>query len=332
MLKDWFQLFRAQTAPATIALVLVAFLAAGGDLTWVVPLGTFAWLVHLFSFGHNSLMDTAMGYDLHDPSKKPHPLVEGRIKLSEAHKIIHWGSALLAVLGIAITYLISPAPFLALACFLLFIVFGNAYNSGLSKVSLLGFLPISICFAAIGAWGWLLASPSLGTLGWVLVAYFFFTILFQIGWSGFIKEMGVRERSNLLIKLGARLGGFMVSEKQGGKVYFVPGNSIFYGYGVKLTNLALGGILLYLVFTPQGLISLFFFGSIALYFLHQLTKHRMYVRDRELLNMSLMEVATIFLPIAIVVPLIPALALMIFGVIYFFGMNKLLWAASHPRV
>lgn len=322
MLRDWLQLCRAQTAPATIALVLVAFLAAGGDLTWAVPLGAFAWIVHLFSFGHNSLMDTAMGYDLRDPSKKPHPLVAGRIKLSDAHKIIHWGSALLAVLGIAITYLMSPAPFLALTCFLLFVVFGNAYNSGLSKVSLLGFLPISICFAAIGAWGWLLASPSLGTLGWVLVAYFFFTILFQIGWSGFIKEMGVRERSNLLIKLGAKL--------RGGK--FEPGPARYYGYGVKLINLSLGGVLLYLAFSWQGLVSLLFFGGIALYFLHQLTKYRKYIRDRELMNMSLEEVATIFLPLAIVAPLVPALALMAFGFAYFIGINKLLWAAPHPRV
>lgn len=278
--------------------------------------------MHIFSFGQNSLMDTAMGYDQHDPSKKFHPLVAGRIKLSQAHRVIHWGVGALTILGILITYLLSPAPFSALVCFLLFIISGTVYNCGLSKVSLLGFLPISICFASLGAWSWLLSSPSLGVLGWVLVAYFFFTILFQISWSGHLKEFGIKERSNLLIKLGARLRW----------VNFVPGNSIYYGWGVKLTNLTLGGILLYLVFSWQGLISLLFFGTIALYFLHQLTKCRAYLRDRELLNMSLEEIATIYLPILIVVQLAPALILMVFGVVYFFSINKLLWAALHPRV
>lgn len=312
---------------------MVALLAPASVVDpWMVAiLFPLAWLTHAIGFGLNSYLDTAMGYDLRDPAKRTHPLVSKKVNLSSACKVLNWGACLTAIFGVLVT-LHAENPTLALSAFLLYIVFGYSYDCGLSKESLWGFGAISISFTALAAWAWFLGHGTIGTLGWVLISYVFFTILFQISWSGFIKEMGVRERSNLLIRLGARLGGFFVSEKQGGSVHFDPGNAIYYGWTVKIINLFLGGVLLYLVFSWQGLVSLIFFGGIALYFLHQLTKRRVYVRNRELMNMSLMEVATIFLPLLIVVPLIPALVLMIFGFGYFLICNKILWAAPHPRV
>lgn len=312
---------------------MVALLAPGAvfDLWLVVTLFPLVWLLHGIGFGLNSYLDTIAGYDWRDRSKKGHPLVSREIGMDQACRVLNWGACLTAVIGVLVT-LYAQNPTLAVAAFLIYIVFGYSYDCGLSKVDLLSFIPISISFTALGAWAWFLSHPSIDLIGLVLLAYIFMTIWFQVGFSGFIKEMGIRERSNLLIRLGAKLGGFFVSEKQGGLVHFDPGNAIYYGYAIKLANLFLGGVLLYLVFSWQGLASLLLFGSIALYFLHQLTKHRVYRRDRELMNMSLMEVATIFLPLAIVVPLVSALALMIFGFGYFLVCNKILWAASHPRV
>jgi len=312
---------------------MVAVLAPGSDspVGMVAMLFPLVWLLHFTGFGLNSYLDTAMGYDLRDPAKKTHPLCNRKISLSSACRVLNWGACLTVLFGVLVT-LQAQNPTLALSAFLIYIVFGYSYDCGLSKIDPMSFISISVSFTALGAWAWFLSHPSIGLMGIVLLAFIFMTIWFQVGFSGFIKEMRIRERSNLLIKLGARLRGFMVSEKQGGKVYFAPGHSIFYGYAVKITNLALGAALLYLVFSWQGFISLLFFGSIALCFLHQLTKRREYVRNRELMNMSLMEVATIFLPLLIVVPLIPALALMIFGFGYFLICNKILWAAPHPRV
>lgn len=312
---------------------MVALLAPRAIVeSWMVAvLFPLVWLLHGIGFGLNTYLDTVAGYDRKDPAKRTHPLVSKKVSLSSACRVLNWGACLAAIFGVLVT-LQAQNPTLAMAAFLLYIVFGYGYDCGLSKESLWGFGAISISFTALAAWAWFLGHGTIGTLGWVLISYVFFTILFQISWSGFIKEMGVRERSNLLIRLGAGLGGFFVSEKQGGLVHFDPGNAIYYGYGVKLINLFLGGALLYLAFSWQGLVSLLIFGSIALYFLHQLTKRRVYRRDRELMNMSLMEVATIFLPLAIVVPLVPALALMVFGFGYFLVCNKILWAAPHPRV
>ena len=334
MIKEFLQIGRVQTFPASLCLVMVALLAPSAvfDLWMVAVLFPLAWLTHAIGFGLNSYLDTAMGYDLRDPAKRAHPLVSKKVSLSSACRVLNWGACFAALFAVLVT-LHAQNPTLALAAFLLYVVSGYSYNCGLSKESLFGFASISLSFTALGAWAWFLSHGAIGTLGWVLISYVFFTILFQISWSGFIKEMQVRERSNLLIRLGAVLGSMIVGPEQGGRAYFDPGSSIYYGYAVKLANLALGVALLYLMFSWQGLASLLFFGSIALYFLHQLTKRREYERDRELRNMSAMEIATIFLPIPIVVPLAPALALMIFGVAYFWICNKVLWGvALHPRV
>lgn len=331
---NYLRIFRTQTYPASLCLVMVALLAPNSvfNLWLVAMLFPLVWLLHGIGFGLNSYLDTIAGFDRRDRSKKGHPLVSGKISMNQACRVLNWGACLTAVLGVLVA-LYAQNPTLALAAFLIYIVFGYSYDCGLSKVDPLSFISISVSFTAFGAWAWFLSHPSIGLIGIILLAYIFTTIWFQVGFSGFVKEMGVRERSNLLIRLGARLGGFMVSKKQGGREYFVPGNSIYYGYGIKLTNLFLGGFLLYLVFSWQGLVSLLLFGSVALYFLHQLTKHRVYERDRELLNMSCMEISTIFMPILIVVPLVPSLVLMIFSVAYFWICNKALWGvALHPRV
>jgi len=330
---NYLRIFRAQTFPASLCLVMVALLAPEAivELWMVVALFPLVWLLHGIGFGLNSYLDTIAGYDRHDRSKKCHPLVSREIGINQACRVLNWGACLTAVLGVLVT-LYAQNPTLALAAFLIYIVFGYGYDCGLSKVDLLSFIPISISFTALGAWAWFLSHPSIDLIGLVLLAYIFMTIWFQVGFSGFIKEMRVRERSNLLIRLGARLGGFFVSEKQGGLVNFDPGNAIYYGWIVKTVNLFLGVVLLCLVFSWQGLISLLFFGGMAIYFLHQLTKRRVYVRDNELKRMSAMEVVTIFLPLPIVIPLVPALALMIFGVAYFWLCNKALWGVPYPKV
>lgn len=321
--RDWLQFFRAQTAPATILLILTPYLtnATLFSLATVV-IFFFALLIHWVSFGHNSLMDTAMGYDLKDPSKSHHPLVSGRITLPIAHNVIHWGFCGLAVFAILLSLVFSPNPLYAVIAIFLWWVFGYAYNSGLSKESLVSFLPISICFTAMGAWGWFLSHNSLNTVGWLLLAYFFMTILFQISWSGHLKEMELKERSNILVKMGAKV--------ENGR--FTPGYSMVYGAVIKFINVPiLGGFLLFENFNVSRLVWLGFIIVMVAHY--QLVKPRLYVRAKELRAMSMMEILTIYAPIPLVLPWLEATILMLFGVAYFWVMNKFLWGvASHPRV
>lgn len=333
-LRSWLQLFRAQTAPATLLCILVPYLhnAVFFDLR-TLTCALSAVLFHYFSFGANSLMDTAMGYDRKDPSKQHHPLISGAIKLHEAHSVIHWGLAILTTWATLLTLWISPNPRMAMAALILWVAFGHAYNDGLSKESLFGFMPISVCCTASSAWGWFLSHETLGEVGSTYLAYVFFTILFQISWSGFIKEMQIRERSNILTRMGALLDVTWKGEK-----VFKPGGSLFYGVFVKGFNLFLGGLLLWisigltLVNVVLRCVFYVFFAGLALFYLYKLTKPRIYKRGKELLNMSLEEIATIFLPIPIMLGLSESAALMAIGVLYFFTINLVLWGKPYPKV
>ena len=196
-----------------------------------------------------------------------------------------------------------------------------------------GFMSISICFTAMAAWAWFLSHDSLGGLGLAYLGFVFFTIIFQISWSGHLKEMEISERGNLLIRMGARL----TPKDTTNAVYlpkkFIPGRAQDYGLVVKMVNLMFGWLLIYALSFDWAL-SLWLIvmtGVIGVY-LHRLLVERVYVRSRELFNISIMEVATIFFPIPLLVGWAEGIVLMAFGVMYFFGMNLWLWKASHPRV
>jgi len=64
----------------------------------------------------------------------------------------------------------------------------------------------------------------------------------------------------------------------------------------------------------------------------ELTKERRYDRSRDLITMSIMEIATIFMPIPIMCGWVKGAILMLSGVGYFFLMNAILWERTYPRV
>ena len=323
---DYLRIGRVQTFPADWLLTLTPFLYGRLNLVQAVLLSIFIWFVHFASFGHNSLMDTAMGYDLKDPNKKHHPLVAGRIRLSEAHNVIHWLLCTLTVCALIFSLKLSPAPLYAVLCIPIWTMFGYAYNSGLSKESVFGFIPISICFTFMGAWGWFLSHEALDTVGYLYLGYVFCTILFQIAYSGFLKEIEVKERSNLLVKMGAGV----VEEK--GLKRFNPSGSRIFGWLVKALNLFFGFLLLLQNYSLVRLVVFVIFSILILHRLHQLTKPRIYIRGKELLSMSIMEILTIYLAPWLMLDPLTTVVLEIIGVVYFFGINKAIWSVPYPAV
>jgi len=327
--REWLRFGRAQTFPACWLLVIVPFLNGQPDITKVLILTIFMWCAHILSFGHNTLMDFTQGYDQRDPSKSHFPLHRGVISIHVAHNVIHWGLCGLVIFAIVLSLLFSPNPLFSVISIFLWWVFGYAYNSGLSKECLLSFLPIAICFTAMGAWGWFLSHNTLDNLGWLLLAYFFITILFQISWSGHLKELELEERSNILVKMGAHIEVCVRKQR-----WFFPGISFIYGLILKLINVPiLGALLLAENFNLTRAFWLAVMLVLSMLFLVKLIAPRRYVRSKELRNMSVMEILTIYTPIPLVLPWLEATILMLFGVAYFWGMNKLLWGVvSHPRV
>lgn len=288
----------------------------------VIVMSVFMFLIHITSFGENSVLDFTQGYDKVDPSKSHHPLSSGRISVPDAMNFIHWGKALLATFACVMMYLWSPNPVMAILCLFMWYAWGTAYNVGLSKVSILGFLPISICFTFMGGFGWYLSHKDLTHTGLWYLAYVFMVILFQISWSGHLKEMGQAERSNLLIRLGASLTDGV----------FRPGWSVLYGFLVK-------GVSIYILIQMVGprvygvdAIWLVFIALGITLMTGLLCIPRPYDRATELKRMSLMEIISIYGCIPLLLPWAQAFTLMLIGVLYFYLTNKALWGVSYPKV
>lgn len=321
------------TAPATLLLVLVPYLtnAPFFDIKTLI-LAVYCILIHYFSFGHNSLLDSCTvpkigepTYDASDPAKSHHPLVRGTISLHQAKNVILWGLSGLTTLIILFTFMVARNVVFAITSLFLFFVFGVMYNEGLSKESLFGFLAISICFTSLGAYGWFLSHNVLNRLGWLLIFYFFMTILFQISYSGHLKELELKERSNILVKMGA-------SVEDGN---FHPSYASVYGGVIKFVNVPiLGGWLLRVGygFDIPRLIWLSVMIVLVCRYLFKLIEPRKYQRGKELFNMSIMEILTIYTPIPLVLPWFEAALLMVMGILYFFGTNLALWRTLYPRV
>ena len=328
-IRDWLRLFRAQTAPATILLLLVPYLASErATLVGALLIGIFGLFTHFFSFGQNSLLDTTIIHykgrlppDLEDPSKAHHPLVAGRIRLSEAHSVINWGLALL-VTAAGIGSLLGANPALSMFSLIIWVIYGWGYNAGLSKVSSLGFLPITICFMGLTGWAWFLTHESMSVLGWYYLAYVGLTILFQISVEGNLKEMGQAERSNLLIKMGARLTDG----------WFLPGWSAVWGVGIKVLSAVILAKILITELTPLSAIWYILIVTGISAFTGYLCLIHPYDRPSELRRMSGMEILSIYAPIPLMVPWGQALPLMVLGAAYFYSVNRLLWGVSYPKV
>lgn len=343
--RAWLQLMRAQTAPATLMLVMVFWLVGGGRLFSLAGLAiaVFAVLSHWWAFGQNSLLDSCRvprigekPYDAQDKSKAHHPLIAGRISLRTAHKVIHFGIMLLAVVGIFIAHLGGGNFGLSMAFFSLFIVSGFCYNCSLDKETIFAFFPISLCWVSFGLWAHFVASGAASGLVVWMALYVFLLEWFENGVEGSIKELGAKE-VNMLKTLGAKLGGFMVSPEQGGHLYFFPGLARYYGWIIKLAGLGIGfvilinyslsavPIVLYLLLAPS-----------AVYFCNEITKHQRWNRKRMIRNFACQEIISIYLLPCILMPIIgylEAVVLMVVGLIYFVAANTLLWGTRlAPRV
>lgn len=322
MIEDWLQLFRAHTAPATILLITIPFLAGGGTLFSFqgILLILFAWTSHLTSFGHNSLMDFQGGWDKEDPHKQHHPLCRGVISLKQANNVIHTLLFVLAISGICLTFLGTGNQFYAVICLLLWIVAGHGYNDGLSKTLLPSFLPINTSIAFAGLFGYFLAAQEFSMFSLMIALYIFLTIWFETSIEGNLKEIQAREE-NLLVWMGAKCDG----------KHFHPGRYvIIYGFLIKLAAIYIAIVLLRGQPLWLGAIALIF--QIMMIFLALLLMMPQKWNRRTILKYcALEEVLSIYLLCIILLPIIgylEGLALMIGGIIYFYLFNKVEWGTK----
>jgi len=224
-LGAWLQFCRWHTAALTSSVLVLGHLLAGepllgwGTLLWAL----FGLCFHSAGFQNNNIMD--YWHDLDDPHKSHMVLVSGAIPLRHAIQVNAALIALTAFLGAYLTRL-SPLPLLVLiACALS----GFAYNL-VSKATVLGPVPISLCFGLLAAVSYFSAGGEPCTLIGLVLAYLLAAIWFQIAWEGFKKDIEA-DRVNLLRRLGAKVEGDRFVATRG---------AVLFGWASKLPTIALG--------------------------------------------------------------------------------------------
>jgi 4-hydroxybenzoate polyprenyltransferase len=336
MLKEWSKIFRSQTAPATTILIMIGFILGGGVL--ISPIGGFLFiysiLLHFFIFGNNSLMDACIvprigesPYDVNDPNKKHHPLIEKKIELRTAHKIIYTGLIILAIVGILLSFITPGHTSLSLASFIIFIVGGFAYNCGLSKSTIFKFIPISLSFSALCSYTFFFNSTMISEILPLVLFYIFLTITFQTAIEGDLKEIMSKE-TNLMRYLGSKI-------KQNHLIITLPCKAI--GWSIKvITVLITTLIILKLENIYVKYVIALILTIIVLYFTYKILHSKEWNRQQNIKYFSLEEIFTIYLLLLILYPIISIfeiLLLLIYGIIHFMIFNYINWGTFlSPKV
>jgi 4-hydroxybenzoate polyprenyltransferase len=202
---DYLRIARAQTAAVEGAgFPLAAWI--GGAPLWILPLfALFGIFAHFGGFGQNSITD--LEYDRRDPNKQDHPVVAGRVRVSEANAFVY-GCQILGILifvMIGISHLALTT--LVLPCALLggYVLLGTAYNLYGKRNKPLAVLEISGAFTLAFLAAGTLWTGHATTLVWTVGAYAFVFTAFQIALAGEVKELAQAGERNLLRRLGSRI-------------------------------------------------------------------------------------------------------------------------------
>lgn len=339
-LKDWFRIFRAQTYPASLMLIMIFYLLAGGKLfsLYALYLAIFALLAHYFGFGHNSLMDSCrvpkigeLPYDAQDKNKQHHPLVSGKISLEKAHKVIHTGLILTFLLGIVLVWFSSGNHFYAMISLTFYMVFGMAYNNGLDKAIYHDYLIISTCFTFFGLYGYFLVANSINLIVILLAVYVWLLEWFENNVEGSLKEIETKSEKNIMKLLGCRVKDNYLK---------IPLIAKAYGSSVKLSSIFVLWYILYLeIYQENLLFAISFLLSmiilmLVLYFALIILSDKTYNRNGMLKLFSTEEILSIYAPYFVLMPLIGVLPLILLpiGIVYFLGINKINWGVFFPKV
>lgn len=343
-LREFAQIGRIQTYPATLILIIVPFLLGGGNLfSWTgLFLFVFSFLIHSSTFGHNVVSDYHI--DQKDPNKQHHPLITGEVSYDTAVKV--WGAFLFLVelIAIVLAFFTGGNTLFAIVSGMLFLMAGHWYNDfEFSSRCIWAFIPISICFTAMSFFGYFLSANSLSMIMIFLGLYWFFRIWFQISYSGRLKEMETDEE-NELKKMGAELRKMpstlvaRLYDNFDAEYLFYPGMSAIYGIVLTAVETLVAGLIYFeYTFNPYTLPFVLLFMGLGWYFVYKLIEPRGWDHDESLKHMSFAEVCWIYLVLPILAPIIgyiPVILIGIVGIVYFLILNRVLWKTSgtHPKV
>jgi hypothetical protein len=334
--RDVLRLYRAQTAAVEGAgFPLAAWL--GHAPLWSLPgFALLGLLAHFGGFGENSFLDYLAGFDKSDPSKADHPLVAGRMTVGHAGAWVYL--AQVAGVLVFVTLLFHGVRALPVLAFAGYIGLGHAYNLVGKRNKPLAVAEISGAFALA-----FLACGSLWTgaadpVVWAAAAYAGVFTAFQIAVAGELKELAQPGERNLLRRLGSRVEpgmGGSAADPRG--IAIEPHLDVGPGTWVLATVLTGAkwialGILLVLLWPGFWWYPAFVVAGVALYvYGRALLRPGPFRRPRRVAVMGAGEAASYLLLVLAVAPAIWPWLVWAFAalpVVWFAGMNRLLWPGS----
>ncbi len=341
--RDWLQLFRSHTSPLEITICVLGAALAHGTVFHidVLLLGLFGWLYHNIGYGQNSVEDYARGFDRKDPHKAHHPLQRGLIDVNGARKAV--SVLMAATFGYAL-YLAYPSA-LAITVLVFAVLMGLVYNFWGKRMK--GkFLPIALAHSMLFPFSYLAAgghfsyrslglfNPDQGSVMVLFFVFFLIQIVYQILIEGDLKDMDMIKEgeASLLDVLGVKL--------EGGR-FTSPFRARFFSGLLKIINCTVAILIILSFYETHNpplvpTIALILFSIMVITLDGRLMAAREFDHSETLKDMALMEIATVFMAVAAIMPMIGGLGaalIILFDIVYFALMNRYLWGTTiKPKV
>jgi hypothetical protein len=325
-LKDWLKLFRSNTAPMTVLRVEFFYLLSGAPFLSFFNGAVVLWatLLHWLAFGHNTLMDTSRGFDKENPHRKHDPLVTGSLQLDNAHNVVHWLEILATLAGVSLIAVSSGQQVAALSFLILYAIGGHAYNDGLDKSTILGFIPYTLSSTSLCAAVYFLHATTMDNFFLAAIIYIILVEIFELAWENSLKDITVDKERNFLRTIGVKVEKSKLKCSMKGRLF---------AYAIKIGSfvpLFLTG-LINITLSVVG-ISILSLLMLNMVFAVLLVESREYNHQRDLNFSLVVDMSSLLvLPLVFVEVITPAAAasMIIYAIAWFILFNYFLWESIY---
>jgi 4-hydroxybenzoate polyprenyltransferase len=323
MIKEYLQTGRAQTASVEIGGFAIAGILSHAPLYLIIVYSIMGLFTHLGGFGGNSISD--LKYDMLDPNKKSHPLVAGTISVVKAVQFIV--TCQLIVILFFIMLAIYRSTYISFVPFILFILSGYVYNYYAKSHKVLGIIAISLSFAMIFLAFALLWNGIASSLIIAVTCFSFLYVMLQIAVLGEVKDIERNAEHNILRSMNLKI------EYLNNHEYYMPSMMVTV-FVLLMFTVRWSSLFVVSTLTMYHYTVMFVIYNIAIMLIfayaskHYMFKH-LWFRNKELKSMGMLEAFTyvlLVLSLTTVIGIVGMLILIFVPILWFFGMNKMLWS------
>lgn len=321
-MRGFLRASRMHSAPFTTAIMFMAYLSYNGEkLVWMtIILPIILFLIHMFSYAHNSIVDTLLGYDIEDGNKK-HGYVDGTLDKQKGIRNINWLFTILGSITLIISFFAANTT-MAFLGFGMFTFFGFIYNVGQSKEAKYGFITMAISYIGLAIWSFALSNPIITVDGVCLFIYVGIVVLVQIAIFGELKDIEY-DKYSIVRDLDIKIeNGKMIHTWKTQLIYglsrllmIVP---IVFTLVISYHSMALWRFILCCLWVAFAIIM---FGLSIKYILRE----QEWNRRKIFLMINIIELIVIFLPFPLFVRFTWTIVIAISTLLLWVIINKIIW-------